>query len=117
MILSAVRSSMFNPGKHLILSSSTVLHKPPGEVWPFDVDRALNKFTTKMESERSMLACFLAKLQQFDPDVYIGHDLNFDLLLTQLWQHKVPHWSRIGRLKRSSQPIKVITIYILYMKQ
>jgi DNA polymerase alpha subunit A len=84
-----------------------VLHKPHGEVWPFDVDRFLTKFTTKMDSERNMLSCFLAKLAQYDPDIYIGHDLNFDLLLIQLWNHKVPYWSKIGRLKRSSQPQKV----------
>lgn len=72
-----------------------------------DLDRVLPKCVTKMESERSMLACFLAKLMQFDPDIYVGHDLNFDLLLLQLWTHKVPHWSKIGRLKRSSQTHKV----------
>lgn len=91
-----------------------MLHKPPGEVWPFDVDRVLSKFTTKMDSERGMLACFLAKLAQYDPDIYVGHDLNFDLLLLQLWNHKVPHWSRIGRLKRSSQTHKVCHSLIIY---
>ena len=55
-----------------------------------------------MDSERSMLGCLLAKLHQLDPDVYLGHDLNFELLLLQLLHFKVPHWSRIGRLKRST---------------
>ncbi|CAG7683966.1 unnamed protein product, partial [Allacma fusca] len=58
------------------------------------------------DSERSMLGCLLAKLHQIDPDVYLGHDLNFELLLLQLLHLKVPHWSRIGRLKRSNPVTK-----------
>ena len=62
-----------------------------------------------MESERAMLGFLLAKLQQIDADIYLGHDLNFDLLLLHLLNLKVPHWSRIGRLKRSTAIGKVIT--------
>jgi len=94
-----------------------VVNKPPGEVWPLDVDQVFSKENpknkaTKMESERALLACLLAKLQQIDADIYLGHDLNFDLLLLHLLNLKVPHWSRIGRLKRASAVGKVNIIPI-----
>ncbi|CAL8118832.1 unnamed protein product [Orchesella dallaii] len=79
-----------------------LLNKPPGCVWPFDLDKYTNKHTIKLDSERSMLSLLLAKLQQIDADAYIGHDLNLDLLLFHLVSHKVGNWSRVGRLKRSS---------------
>ena len=82
-----------------------VVNKPPGEIWPFDVDAVFpkdNAKTIKMDSERAMLGCLLAKLQQIDADAYLGHDLNFDMLLLHLMNLKVPHWSRIGRLKRTT---------------
>ena len=74
-------------------------------MWPLDVDKVMNKRTLKMDSERSMLGCLLAKLHQLDPDVYVGHDLNLEFLILHLLQYKVPHWSRIGRLKRTSNPV------------
>ncbi|GFH09748.1 uncharacterized protein HaLaN_04947, partial [Haematococcus lacustris] len=58
-------------------------------------------------SERSLLTCLLARLQALDADVLVGHNIGaFDLtvLLTRMQHHKVPLWSRLGRLKRSSFP-------------
>ncbi|ODN03191.1 DNA polymerase alpha catalytic subunit [Orchesella cincta] len=79
-----------------------LLNKPPGCVWPFDLDKYTNKNTIKLDSERSMLSLLLAKLQQIDADAYVGHDMNLELLLFHLVSHKVGNWSRVGRLKRSS---------------
>lgn len=62
----------------------------------------MNKNTLKLDSERSLLGMLLAKLQQIDPDVYVGHDLSMDLLLFHLMSHKCGNWSRVGRLKRST---------------
>lgn len=65
---------------------------------------------TKIEvtsSERAMLGYFLAKIHNIDPDLIVGHDtvgFELDILLHRLAHTKVPHWSRIGRLKRSVMP-------------
>lgn len=54
-----------------------------------------------------MLAFFLAKVNKIDPDVLVGHDIygfELDVLLHRFFANKVPHWSRIGRLRRSIMP-------------
>jgi DNA polymerase alpha subunit A len=58
-------------------------------------------------SERSLLTCLLAKLQSLDLDVLVGHNLGAGDLTTLMYRmqhHKVPLWSRIGRLKRHQFP-------------
>lgn len=92
----------------IIVNLCSVLNRAPGCVWPFDIDKFTNKNTTKMDSERSMLGLLLAKLQQIDADAYVGHDINFELLLFHLISHKVANWSRVGRLKRSTHLQKVL---------
>ncbi|XP_042900915.1 DNA polymerase alpha catalytic subunit isoform X2 [Parasteatoda tepidariorum] len=88
-----------------------VLTKPSDGIFPYDFKEAITKYkNTKVErvdSERSLLIYFLAKLQKIDPDVIVGHDvLGFDLdvLLHRLVTNKTPNWSRIGRLKRTGMP-------------
>ncbi|CAG0916477.1 unnamed protein product [Notodromas monacha] len=49
------------------------------------------------------------QIQLLDPDVIIGYDLTgctVDVLLDKLHEHKVPHWSRLGRLRRAHAPPK-----------
>jgi len=93
-----------------------VLNKPYGEVWPFNVSTILRKEVIKADSERAMLSQFLAKLQQVDPDIYLGHDINLELLHLKLLDHKVARWSRIGRLKRND-PVyhRVYLSAVLYL--
>eukprot|EP00899_Mesostigma_viride_P010487 jgi/Mesvir1/1943/Mv22962-RA.2 len=58
-------------------------------------------------SERSLLCFLLAKLQQLDYDVLVGHNVaawDLDILLHRMQACKVPHWSRLGRLKRQQMP-------------
>lgn len=58
-------------------------------------------------SERALLAYLLARLHRLDADVIVGHNVgNWDLpiLLQRLQHHKVPHWSRVGRIKRNKMP-------------
>ena len=58
-------------------------------------------------SERGLLSFLLARLQQLDADVIVGHNIagfDLDVLLHRLQANKVPHWSRIGRLKRTKFP-------------
>ena len=54
-----------------------------------------------------MLNFFLAKLNAFDPDVLVGHQLegvDFSILLNRLQTKKLSHWSRIGRMRRTDWP-------------
>ena len=58
-------------------------------------------------SERGLLSFLLARLQQLDADVIVGHNIagfDLDVLLHRLQSNKVPLWSRIGRLKRTRFP-------------
>lgn len=58
--------------------------------------------------ERALLSFLLSKIQSLDVDVVVGHDLfgfNLDILLNRCNVHKIPHWSRLGRLKRTTMPM------------
>uniref|UniRef100_A0A8D2J7L8 DNA polymerase n=1 Tax=Varanus komodoensis TaxID=61221 RepID=A0A8D2J7L8_VARKO len=58
-------------------------------------------------TERTLLGFFLAKVHKIDPDVIVGHNIygfDLELLLQRINYCKVPHWSKIGRLKRSNMP-------------
>ncbi len=74
--------------------------------------------------ERELLSLFLNKVQLIDPDVVrsglfccivcrqlvlqvVGHNIlgfDLDVLLHRIKHHNVPHWSRLGRLRRSQMP-------------
>lgn len=57
-------------------------------------------------NERALLGRFLTRLHKLDPDLIIGHDLwghQVELLVQRLQANKIPHWHRIGRLRRSAQ--------------
>jgi DNA polymerase alpha subunit A len=80
------------------------------QIFPHGFSTQAEKQRTKIEvtsSERGMLAFFLAKIHKIDPDLIVGHDMvgfKLDVLLHRLAHTKVPHWSRVGRLKRSIMP-------------
>ena len=68
-----------------------------------------------MDSERALLTFFLAKLSKIDPDMIIGHDICSYILSTlvgRLEANKIQNWSKIGRLRRTLFPKKVIITYI-----
>ncbi|XP_071838856.1 DNA polymerase alpha catalytic subunit-like [Apostichopus japonicus] len=83
---------------------------PSDCVFPFDfrdLIKRKDKNIEVMPNERALLGYFLARIQKFDPDVIIGHDIygfDLDVLLHRISANKVPHWSRLGRLKRSIMP-------------
>ncbi|KAL1006634.1 hypothetical protein UPYG_G00074730 [Umbra pygmaea] len=87
-----------------------VVSKPNDCIFPYDFMDAIKKKNGKVEiaaTERTLLGFFLAKMHKIDPDVIVGHDIfGFDLevLLQRITVCKVPHWSKIGRLKRSTMP-------------
>ncbi|XP_061096553.1 DNA polymerase alpha catalytic subunit isoform X2 [Conger conger] len=87
-----------------------VVSKPSDCIFPYDFKEAVRKKNVKVEiagTERMLLAFFLAKMHKIDPDVVVGHDIyGFDLevLLQRISVCKVPHWSKLGRLRRANMP-------------
>uniref|UniRef100_A0A3B5AJM4 DNA polymerase n=1 Tax=Stegastes partitus TaxID=144197 RepID=A0A3B5AJM4_9TELE len=87
-----------------------VISKPADCIFPYDFKEAVRKKNGKVEiagTERTLLGFFLAKMHKIDPDVLVGHDIfGFDLevLLQRINTCKVPHWSKIGRLRRVNMP-------------
>ncbi|KAM6151481.1 DNA polymerase alpha catalytic subunit [Rhynchocyon petersi] len=87
-----------------------VVSKPKDCIFPFAFKEVINKKNVKVEvaaTERTLLGFFLAKVHKIDPDIIVGHNIyGFDLevLLQRINVCKVPHWSKIGRLKRSNMP-------------
>ncbi|XP_029004027.1 DNA polymerase alpha catalytic subunit [Betta splendens] len=87
-----------------------VVSKPTDCIFPYDFNEAVRKKNGKVEivtTERTLLGFFLAKMHKIDPDVLVGHDIfGFDLevLLQRISVCKVPHWSKIGRLRRAVMP-------------
>lgn len=84
--------------------------KPNDCIFPYDFKEEIKKKNAKIEiaaTERTLLGFFLAKIHKIDPDVVVGHNIyGFDLevLLQRINVCKVPHWSKIGRLRRSNMP-------------
>ncbi|XP_061437934.1 DNA polymerase alpha catalytic subunit [Lethenteron reissneri] len=84
--------------------------KPGDCIFPFNLQDVLKKQSMKMEvfpTERTLLGFLLAKIHVTDPDVLVGHDIiGFDLevLLQRIAALKVPHWSKLSRLRRSAMP-------------
>lgn len=101
-----------DPSKDLYESYFCALTKPATGTFPYDLQTALKNIQDKFKielcgSERALLAYLLVKIQSLDVDIIIGHDLfgfNLDILLNRCVVKKVPHWSRMGRLKRNNMP-------------
>ncbi|XP_026057085.1 DNA polymerase alpha catalytic subunit-like [Carassius auratus] len=87
-----------------------VVSKPNDCIFPYDFKDAVRKKNGIVDiagTERTLLGFFLAKMHKIDPDVIVGHDIfGFDLevLLQRINVCKVPHWSKIGRLRRANMP-------------
>ncbi|XP_020508693.2 DNA polymerase alpha catalytic subunit [Labrus bergylta] len=87
-----------------------VVSRPADCIFPYDFKEAVRKKNGKVEiasTERTLLGFFLAKMHKIDPDVLVGHDIfGFDLevILQRINFCKVPHWSKMGRLRRATMP-------------
>jgi DNA polymerase alpha subunit A len=100
------------PTPALYESYFCALTKPSNGVFPYDLKNMIKSMQQKFkielcESERALLAYLLCKVQALDVDIIVGHDLfgfNLDILLNRCAVKKAPHWSRLGRLKRSEMP-------------
>lgn len=58
-------------------------------------------------NERALLTMLVMKLKDLDVDAFVGHNFSgfdLDVLLHRMKELKVPHWSSLGRLKRSKFP-------------
>uniref|UniRef100_A0A183CEG6 DNA polymerase n=1 Tax=Globodera pallida TaxID=36090 RepID=A0A183CEG6_GLOPA len=79
-----------------------------GLTLPFDLDDQLkaggiSQIVRKVGDEISLLNMFLLKMEEINPDMILGHDLNAQLIILQtaVERHKLKRWDRFGRLKRS----------------
>uniref|UniRef100_A0A8C4VNI1 DNA polymerase n=1 Tax=Gopherus evgoodei TaxID=1825980 RepID=A0A8C4VNI1_9SAUR len=86
------------------------ISKPNDCIFPYDFSEIIKSKNSNVEiaaTERTLLGFFLAKIHKIDPDIIVGHNIyGFDLevLLQRINVSKVPHWSKIGRLRRSIMP-------------
>ena len=84
--------------------------RPAGTSYPIGFDKACKKqrgTTILMSNEQMLLSRFFAVIENVDPDVLIGHQLqdnDYPVLLNRMRERKTPGWHRIGRLKRSEWP-------------
>ncbi|KAK7499236.1 hypothetical protein BaRGS_00009496, partial [Batillaria attramentaria] len=86
--------------------------EPHDCIFPYDFRDRVQRESKKMKvevqpNERALLACLLGKVHKTDPDLIVGHDIygfDLDVLLHRISANKVPHWSKIGRLKRTVMP-------------
>lgn len=54
-----------------------------------------------------MLKIFISKLESFDPDILVGHNLytgHLDEIFNRINKYKIENWSKIGKVKRDSLP-------------
>jgi DNA polymerase alpha subunit A len=97
------------PTEKLPCQTFTVI-RPVGQSYPlgFETEAGRHRGNIKLEkTEQGLLSVFLAKLQQIDPDVLVGHqlqDVDYSILLNRLRERKTPMWHRIGRMKRNEWP-------------
>ncbi|XP_060564158.1 DNA polymerase alpha catalytic subunit-like, partial [Ruditapes philippinarum] len=89
-----------------------VISKPNDCIFPWDFKDKVQRESKKMKvevlpTERALLGFLLAKIHKIDADVIVGHDIfgyDLDVLLHRINANKIPHWSKIGRLKRTVMP-------------
>ncbi|KAI2648965.1 DNA polymerase alpha catalytic subunit [Labeo rohita] len=119
VVMSISLKTVQNPKTHQneIVSLAALIHhkfhldkappRPPFQTHFCDAVRKKNGIVEIAGTERALLGFFLAKMHKIDPDVLVGHDIfGFDLevLLQRINVCKVPHWSKIGRLRRANMP-------------
>lgn len=81
--------------------------------WPFDLQQRLkgnNQSNIQLfNNERQLMEAFIAKFYNIDPDVMLSHNLCgsvFEIIMARIQMLKIPHWSRIGRLKKNNFPMR-----------
>jgi DNA polymerase alpha subunit A len=104
----SIDSATANP---MALSACSVVRKPDGRAWPWDLQRTVSADKRlKLEicaSERALLNYLIARLHSIDADVICGHNVaayDMAVLLQRLAACKVAHWSKIGRMRIKQLP-------------
>lgn len=99
------------PTNSQAMSTFTLVRKLDKTPWPFDLNQRLkdkkNSTIQSFVSERQLLEALVAKIHLIDPDVMLAHNLCgsvLEILLARIHFYNVPHWSRIGRLKKNQFP-------------
>ncbi|KAJ8309966.1 hypothetical protein KUTeg_011831 [Tegillarca granosa] len=105
------------PPPPLIIGAACLIHNSfsmdkPAPKTPFqqhfsDIEMGQSMKVEILPTERALLGFLLAKIHKVDPDIIVGHDIygfDLDILLHRINANKIPHWSKIGRLKRSRMP-------------
>ena len=57
--------------------------------------------------EKSLLITFITKINSYDPDIIVGHNLNskhLDLILSRISFYKSPNWTKLSHFKRGVIP-------------
>jgi DNA polymerase alpha subunit A len=82
--------------------------------WPHGavetIQRVCSGTVVTLPNERALLSTFLARVHQHDPDIIISHNLigfEFEVLLNRCASHKLPAFSKLGRLVKSVFPRSV----------
>ena len=97
------------PPEKLPCKTFTVM-RPAGASFPMGFETASKRQRGAImleKNEQLLLSKFLALLQQIDPDVLVGHqlqDVDYPILLSRMRERKTAGWHRIGRLRRSEWP-------------
>ncbi|KJH48178.1 DNA polymerase, partial [Dictyocaulus viviparus] len=109
-------STLYNPHcnlnnpstKQMDLKRLCMVTKPFGGTLPFDVKDQVTRrgwadVVLTAGNEKALLSLFLSKMQKYEPDVLVGHDLfgSISVLVSRMDKLKVANWSRTSRLKRS----------------
>ena len=91
----------------------TIMRKLDRKPWPFDMQQKLkskvDSVVTLFENERQMIEALIARIYQIDPDVLLSHNLCgsvFEVIMARIQYYNIPHWSRIGRLKKQNFPTR-----------
>lgn len=94
-----------------------VLTNPKGTYWPRQSREMFSRIkyaqVIQCETEFDLLEQLLKIISEVDPDYIVGYDCAFqlDVLMHRMGNLKVPNWSRMGRLKRSSIPSFKVLFY------
>lgn len=84
--------------------------RPTGSQFPIGFQQQTEKHRGLIKlakTEQELLSFFMAQLEQVDPDVILGHQLegvDYSILLSRLQAKKTPQWHRIGRMRRTQWP-------------
>uniref|UniRef100_A0A914C0B3 DNA polymerase n=1 Tax=Acrobeloides nanus TaxID=290746 RepID=A0A914C0B3_9BILA len=96
------KSSLEKPNTDIKrLTSKTILCK--GNL-PINLKKEQMEHIIKVTNERQLLSRLLVEVRNFNPDILLAHDTSALLttLVTRMEKHKLKDWSKLGRLKRTT---------------